>query len=191
VHGGNRLGANSLLETVVFGRRAGLAAAAYAAERPMPTLSPALARDERARLDAIVRRPPGERAATLRLEMGRTMTRHVGVFRDEAGLREAQATIARLRERWSRVAVDDKGRVFNQALVSVLELDFMLDLAETVVASALFRTESRGAHSRLDYPQRDDARWLKHILCYRTDEGPRLDTVPVTITRWQPAERVY
>jgi succinate dehydrogenase / fumarate reductase flavoprotein subunit len=191
VHGGNRLGANSLLETVVFGRRAGMAAAATAAGRRPPQLSEALCRDGRRSLDAILARPAGERAAALRLEMGRTMTARVGVFRTEESLREAETQLLQLRERWSRVGVGDKGRVFNQALVAVLELDFMLDLARCVVAAALARTESRGAHTRLDHPARDDVNWLKHILCVAAADGPRLETVPVTITRWQPEERVY
>ncbi len=191
VHGGNRLGANSLLETVVFGRRAGVAAAAAAAGRPRPTLSESLLRDGRRALDGLLARPEGERAAALRLEMGHTMTRQVGVFRTEATLREAEGSMAELRQRWARVSVGDKGRLFNQALVGALELDFMLDLARCVVAAALARTESRGAHTRLDHPARDDANWLKHILCYPGDGGPRLETAPVSITRWQPQERVY
>lgn len=191
VHGGNRLGANSLLETVVFGRRAGQAAAAYAAGRATPTLPESLLRDERARLDALLQRPAGERAAALRQQMGETMTRQVGVFRDEAALRDAEVRVAEMQLRWAQVSVGDKGRLFNQALLATLELDFMLDLARCVIAGALARRESRGAHTRVDYPRRDDSQWLKHILCYRGADGPRLETVPVTLTRWEPQERVY
>jgi succinate dehydrogenase / fumarate reductase flavoprotein subunit len=191
VHGGNRLGANSLLETVVFGKRAGEAAAEYAASRSEPKLSASLRDDEERRLDALRRREGSERAAALRLEMGTTMTRQVGVFRDEPTLEDAQKKIVDLRERYGRVAIDDKGKLFNQALVAALELDYMLDLARTVVAGAILRKESRGAHTRIDYPERDDANWLKHTLCYHTPDGPRIETAPVTLGRWEPKERKY
>jgi succinate dehydrogenase / fumarate reductase flavoprotein subunit len=191
VHGGNRLGANSLLETVVFGRRAGEAAAELARQRDLPVLPESLRADEERRLQEIVQRDGNERVAALRLAMGQTMTRKVGVFRDGPTLREAEATLIELQERARRVRVGDKGRLFNQALVGALELDFMLDLARTIVAGALARTESRGAHARLDYPRRDDEHWLRHTLCYYTPDGPRVETAPVTITRWPPAERQY
>ncbi|MBX6351493.1 MAG: FAD-binding protein [Clostridia bacterium] len=191
VHGGNRLGANSLLETVVFGRRAGRAAAQYAKSVGAPRVSEAWLRDEERFIASLFDRPPGERAAALRLEMGQTMTRDVGVFRTGEGLESARRTIAELKERWERVSVGDKGRVFNTNLVSVLELRNMLDLAEAVVASAIFRTESRGAHARLDYPKRDDANWLVHTVCRHTAAGPELSTMPVVITRWEPEERHY
>ena len=192
VHGGNRLGANSLLETVVFGRRAGAAAAEFARGREPWSPPEAAARDEQQRLRALVARSGGsERSAALRLEMGKTMTRKVGVFRDEAGLREAEATLVQLRARYGRIEIGDKGRLFNQALVAALELDYMLDLARTVVAGALARRESRGAHTRLDHPARDDAAWLRHTLCYPGPQGPRVETAPVTVTRWEPKERRY
>ncbi len=191
VHGGNRLGANSLLETVVFGRRAGEAAAAHAQSRGQPQLAESLARDEERRLEAVVRRSGPERAAALRLRMGRTMTRNVGVFRDEAGLRAAATELGELRQRWQGVAISDKGHTFNQALTAVLELDFMLDLAQAVVAGALERRESRGAHTRQDHPRRDDQAWLRHTLCYLRGGGPHVETAPVTVTRWQPQERHY
>ena len=189
VHGGNRLGANSLLETVVFGRRAGIAAAAASrAGRPLPD---SLRDDEERRLQGLLRREGTERSAALRLEMGTTMTRQVGVFRDGPTLTEAAGHLAQLRERADHVAIGDKGRLFNQALVSFLELDFMLDLARTVVAAALARTESRGAHTRVDFPQRDDEHWLRHTLCYDGPDGPRVDSAPVTITKWEPKVRTY
>lgn len=192
VHGGNRLGANSLLETVVFGRRAGTAAAEFARGRAPWAPPEAAARDEEQRLRALVARSGGsERSAALRLEMGKTMTRKVGVFRDEAGLREAEATLVELRARYARIEIGDKGRLFNQALVAALELDYMLDLARTVVAGALARRESRGAHTRLDHPARDDGAWLRHTLCYPGPQGPRVETAPVTVTRWEPKERRY
>ncbi|MBX5476090.1 MAG: FAD-binding protein [Clostridia bacterium] len=191
VHGGNRLGANSLLETVVFGKRAGAAAAEYVKSVGDVRVSEAWLRDEEARIEGLLKRPEGEKAAALRLEMGQTMTRNVGVFRTEEQLLVAQAKIQELKQRYQRVSVGDKGRVFNTNLQFVLELENMLDLAEVVVASALFRKESRGAHTRLDYPNRDDANWLKHTVATYTAAGPRLDTRPVTITRWEPQERKY
>lgn len=191
VHGGNRLGANSLLETVVFGRRAGLAAAALAKGRPEPTVPESVRNDEEAHLRGLLGREGTERSAALRLEMGRTMTSHVGVFRDRSGLQEAEATLRSLRARAGSVVIGDKGRLFNTALVGALELEAMLELAQCIVAGALARTESRGAHTRLDFPARDDANWLRHTLCYAGPDGPRVETAPVTITRWQPQERKY
>ncbi len=191
VHGANRLGANSLLETVVFGRRAGEAAAAYATERGPVRRSPSLLDDESRLLNLLLARPDGIRPAALRQEMGQTMTVDVGVFRQAETLRAAQAALVEMRERFARVSVGDKGRVFNQALVSVLELDFMLDLALAVVAGALAREESRGAHTRVDFPRRDDAHWMRHTLAFHTPGGPRMETMPVAVTRWQPTERVY
>jgi succinate dehydrogenase / fumarate reductase flavoprotein subunit len=191
VHGGNRLGANSLLETVVFGRRAGLAAAALAKGRRPPEVPDSVGEDEDRRIRALVAREGTERAAALRLEMGRTMTARVGVFRDRSGLEEAETALRALRERAAAVAIGDKGRLFNTALVGALELESMLELAQCIVAAALARTESRGAHTRLDFPERDDARWLRHTLCYAGADGPRVETAPVTVTRWEPKERTY
>jgi succinate dehydrogenase / fumarate reductase flavoprotein subunit len=191
VHGGNRLGANSLLETVVFGKRAGEAAAAFAAERPAPLLTESDRHDEERRLQSLVAREGSERSAALRLEMGNAMTAKVGVFRDGSTLAEAAGRLAELRGRADRVGIGDKGRRFNQALTAALELDFMLDLTRCVVAGAIARTESRGAHTRLDFPRRDDANWLRHTLCFYTPDGPRVETAPVTITQWEPKERKY
>ena len=191
VHGGNRLGANSLLETVVFGRRAGEAASEFARGRAAAELPTGLREEEERRLRELVDRPGHERSAALRLEMGTTMTRQVGVFREEATLRQAEATLTELRARYADVAIGDKGRLFNQALVGALELDYMLDLARAVVAGAIARKESRGAHTRVDYPRRNDAEWLQHTLCHHTPEGPRVSTAPVTVTKWAPTERKY
>lgn len=190
VHGANRLGGNSLLETVVFGKRAGKSAAQREAiHRP---LSSAPARDEEQRIRALfAREANGDRCATLRREMGTTMNDLVGIFRDETSLKEALSRIRRLKERYQHLPVHHQGWVFNTDLVQVLELGGMLDLAEVMIVGSIARQESRGAHSRRDFPQRDDARWLKHTLAYYTPEGPRLDYIPVTITRWQPQERSY
>jgi len=191
VHGGNRLGANSLLETVVFGKRAGEVAARFAASRPAPALAESLGADEDRRLRALVAQGGPERSAALRLEMGTLMTRQVGVFRDGPALAGAEARLVELQGRLSRLGIGDKGRLFNQALIGALELDFMLDLARCVVAGAMARTESRGAHTRLDHPARDDAHWLRHTLCFPGPDGPRVETAPVTVTKWEPKERQY
>jgi fumarate reductase flavoprotein subunit len=114
-----------------------------------------------------------------------------GIYRTEGSLRETCARLASLRERFSRVHLDDRSLSFNTELTSALELDFMLDVAEAVAHSALARTESRGSHQRIDYPKRDDAGFLKHTMAYRTDGPPRIEYLDVVITRWPPAERVY
>jgi succinate dehydrogenase / fumarate reductase flavoprotein subunit len=119
------------------------------------------------------------------------MHEQVWVFRKEAELKSALETIKGLKERFKHIRVEDRGRSYNTDLVAALQLDFMLDLAEVTVTSAIARQESRGAHSRLDYPKRDDARWLKHTLAYYTKEGPRLEYLPVTITKWPPVARTY
>jgi succinate dehydrogenase / fumarate reductase flavoprotein subunit len=123
--------------------------------------------------------------------MGKVMHTHVGVFRTKEGLMHTLDTIRALKERYRNVFVQDKGRVFNTDLVFALELSFMLDCAETITSSALAREESRGAHYRLDFPRRDDANWLQHTLAFWGPDGPRIDSLPVTVTRWKPEERVY
>ena len=191
VHGGNRLGANSLLETVTFGRRAGAAAADYVKGQPAPSDGQEWGRRTEERLVGLLERPLKRRAAAVRLEMGQVMNKDVAVFRNEAGMQEAQAKIAELRAQYAEVGVQDKGKVFNTDLFAALELDYMLDLAGAICAAALYRKESRGAHFRTDFPERDDANWLKHTLVFRTPEGPRVETLPVTITKWQPTKRSY
>ena len=178
LHGGNRLGANSLLETIVFGRRSGAAAAEYAAARDFAALSEAKLRDEETRIEQIMARPAnGERTAGLRLEMGQAMDQHVGVFRDEAGLQEVMGVLQNLKERYQQLPVENRGKVFNLDLVFHLELEFMLDLAEVIAVSALDRRESRGAHSRTDFPERNDDEWLKHTLAAWSADGPA-DVLP-------------
>jgi succinate dehydrogenase / fumarate reductase flavoprotein subunit len=193
VHGGNRLGANSLLDTLIFGRRAGEHAADRAAAIALPeveTLSQLRADSER--IDAIVARPhEGRRVSEIKTELGETMNRHAAVFRDEAGLQEALGTVGRLREEADRAWIDDRGTVFNQDVLGALELGFLLDCAETTLVAAIERKESRGAQFRTDYPERNDADWLKHIDVSRGEDGPVVDYSPVTITQWQPEERKY
>lgn len=193
LHGGNRLGANSLLDTVVFGRRAGRCAGEYAKTMALPRISDGVVKDGENALKKVLARPEtGDTVARIRHEMGCAMTEGFGVFRDEEGMAHAQQTVGSLRERWNRVAIHDKGQVFNTSLVRALELDFMLDCAETIALGAVTRVESRGAHFRTDCLERDDDHWLKHILIhYRPDGPPQLDFLPVRITRWEPQVRVY
>ena len=192
VHGANRLGGNSLLETITFGRRAGKAAAAYAATQPAPSLPVAAAQPDAEAIDELLARPAtGERMADLRAEMGAAMNKGVGIFRTREGIADTLAKIRELKQRRQKVPVRDKGKVFNFDLLSVIELGFMIDLAEVITLGALQREESRGAHSRRDFPERDDAAWMKHTLAYQTPDGPRLEYAPVTKTRWEPEKRVY
>jgi succinate dehydrogenase / fumarate reductase, flavoprotein subunit len=191
VHGGNRLGANSLLETVTFGRRAGEAAAAYVKQQASPSNNGPWVENVERRLAGLLERPLRRRSAAVRLQMGQIMDRNVSVFRNQGGLEEALATVRELRVQFPDVGVEDKGKVYNTDLFAALELDYMLDLAEVICVASLFRTESRGAHFRTDFPERDDANWLKHTLVYSGEAGPRTDTLPVTITRWQPTQRSY
>ncbi|HWP34609.1 MAG TPA: FAD-binding protein, partial [Thermodesulfobacteriota bacterium] len=194
INGANRLGSNSLPECLVFGARAGRAAAREAAGRPAPRANPvaALASDERRRIEQRFLRAEGrERIADIREAMQAAMERGVGIFRDRAGIEETCRTLRELRERFARIGLADRSSVFNTELIAALELDGMLDVAEAVAHSALRREESRGAHTRTDFPKRDDARFLAHSLAYRTPEGPRIEYRPVTITRWPPEERKY
>ena len=193
VHGGNRLGANSLLDTVVFGHRAGNHAAEISVGAEYKSFNvEAWAENEEQRIRGMLERQAnGDRVAKIRWDMGTSMGEHLAVYRDEEGMTQALNTIKDLNERYSRVPVEDKGRVFNTDLVFALELGFMLDCAETIAVSALERRDSRGAHSRRDYPQRDDENWLKHILVTDSEEGPQVSHLPVVITQWTPEERKY
>ena len=193
LHGGNRLGANSLLDTVVFGRRTGTCAAEYAKALSAVPISDATIEPDRQLVRTILaRQGQGDRVAALRLEMGTTMHRYVSVFREQEGMETASLRIKDLKARWPGITIQDKGQVFNTGLVAALELGFMLDCAETIIVGALTRTESRGAHFRTDYLDRDDEQWLKHVLVYYTPDGPpQVEYLPVCITQWQPQIRVY
>ena len=195
INGANRLGSNSLTELLVFGDRAGRAAAEYALqERPLSPSIQAQAADEKKRLDREFLRKTGgnEPIAALRSEMQKTMEMSAGIYRTGTLLEEAQANVAELKERFRQVAIQDRSHTFNTELTAALELSYMLDVAEAVVECALHRTESRGAHQRTDFPQRDDERFLAHsLVSHRPDDRPKVEYLPVTITRWPPGERVY
>jgi succinate dehydrogenase / fumarate reductase flavoprotein subunit len=193
VHGGNRLGANSLLDTLVFGRRAGEHAAARAASMGMPEPdADAQLRADTAMIEAIIARPrDGRRVSEIKNELGELMNREAAVFRSQEGLERAHETIARLKEEAGRAWIDDRGTVFNQDVLGAIELGFMVDCAEAIVLAALERTESRGAQFRTDFPERDDDHWLKHIDISLNGDGPQVTYSPVTITQWQPEERKY
>lgn len=196
INGANRLGSNSLPELLVFGARAGRAAAAFAVEHQAPDRRRALAQalDEEMRLQQQFLQKSGgrERISTLREEMQVTMEHGAGIYRTGDSLTRASGKLNELRERFGCIALDDSSHIFNTELVSALELSFMLDVAESITHSALRRTESRGAHQRTDFPARNDETFLAHSLAYRQNEGPpRMEYLPVTITRWPPGERVY
>ena len=147
--------------------------------------------EEKRVFDEILGNEGDERVPVLRDELRRIMSEKVWIFRKGDQLQSALNEVRKLKERFKNIRVEDKGKHFNTGLVAALQLDFTLDLAEVTIASALARTESRGAHTRLDYPKRDDENWLKHTLAYYTKEGPRLEYIPVTITKWPPTARKY
>jgi len=192
VHGANRLGGNSLLETITFGRRSGKAAAEYVVGQPAASLPPTATKTDVENISELLARPSnGERMADLRAEMGAAMNKGVGIFRTKEGIAEALAKVRELKQRWRKVPVENKGKTFNFELLSVIELGFMIDLAEVIALGALQREESRGAHSRRDFPERDDTVWMKHTLAHKAPDGPRLDYAPVAKTKWEPEKRVY
>lgn len=202
VHGSNRLGTNSLLDINVFGRRAGIAAAEYAASAAyvdLPAYPSALVEGM---VEGIRGRESGERVADLRRALQETMDRNVQVFRTEASMKEALGVIDELKERYANVVVQDKGKRYNTDLLEAVELGFLIELAEVITLGALARKESRGGHFREDYEARDDVNFMRHTMAYRApvsdvSAGPafadevRLDYKPVTVTRYQPMERKY
>ena len=193
VHGGNRLGANSLLDTIVFGERSGNHAAMSARDTEYVKFNvEAVVNLEQQRIQEMLDRPQnGDRVASIRLALGQSMNQNLAVFRDQAGIEETMHDLPELKAQYAKVPVDDKGRVFNTDLVFALELGFMLDCAETVAVSALERQDSRGAQFRTDFPARDDENWLKHIVATKGELGPHVSYLPVTITKWPPEERKY
>ena len=195
INGANRLGSNSLTECLVFGARVGREAAENALEAGAQA-GEAAVRQAEAEHDRLVatyldRQAGSERISTIRSDLQTAMERGAGVFRTEESLKEAVEAVSKLRERYSDVAIDDHDRAFNTELVAALELDNMLDVADAVVRSGLERRESRGSHTRRDYADRDDERFLKHSLVFFATEGAKIGYREVTITQWPPAERKY
>jgi succinate dehydrogenase / fumarate reductase flavoprotein subunit len=192
VHGANRLGTNSLVDINVFGKRVGIDVVRYCQENdflPLPKEPEAYAREQ---LEALLSRPKGrERAADIRREMQDVMMDYVSVFREEAGMKQAIDTLQELKERFEHVSLDDKGKRFNTEVLEAWELRALLDVAEVTAVTALHRTESRGGHYREDYPKRDDKTWLKHSLVRFKDGQIEIGFKPVTITDYEPKERVY
>ncbi len=192
VHGANRLGGNSLLETIVFGRRAGKAVSSFVKEdtRTDFDMSPALS-DASFDIANILKRKEGANAFEIREELQELMQTKCGVFRTKEKLLEADEALPKLRERYKEVALVDRRGAFNTELASVLELGYLLDVAVTIVKGALNREESRGAHSRVDFPDRDDKKWMKHTLIYKEEDAFRIDYKDVTVTKYEPTERKY
>jgi succinate dehydrogenase / fumarate reductase, flavoprotein subunit len=191
LHGANRLGTNSLGDLLVFGRRAGIHAAQYAAANPYPDL-PADAEERARELLATTRSGSGkEKAGRLRKELQRSMMDQASVFRTAETLQAQVDKVAELKQRYKEVGVEDSGSQFNTELMEALELGFLLDNAEQLTHAALNRTESRGAHSREDFKERDDENWLKHTLVYKDGSGVRIDYKPVTLGIYEPKPRVY
>ena len=192
VHGGNRLGANSLLDTLVFGRRSGVHAAEMVKSTQHLSVDDSAAADDKNNIQKLLANDKNESFGQIRLDMGTAMKEHFGVFRDENGMREGIEKIESVKKRAEDVYVADKGSTFNTNLLFTLELGFMLECAESIAVSAATRTESRGAHTRTDLPDRDDANWLKHILVSQDEDGGQeLSYKDVVITDWEPVVRQY
>jgi succinate dehydrogenase / fumarate reductase, flavoprotein subunit len=192
VHGANRLGTNSLLDIVVFGRRGGINMAAHAHAVDLPPLPDEPEAQARALLAGLLDRPKGDRLAPLRQRLQAEMMTNCGVVRTDASLGSVLSTIGELKERYSRVSIDDHSSVYNTDLLEAVELGFLLDLAEVTAVAAKARTESRGGHWREDFPFRDDGHWLRHSLTFRHPDGTLEQRFkPVTITKYMPMERKY
>lgn len=191
VHGANRLGCNSLLEAVVFGRRAGRAVCSDLPRIEWGAQPKGFADAVKKELTALMERDGTESFARIRDDLQVSMQKNCGIFRTEGQLHEQLGIIGRLKERFARAPLSDKGKRFNTELVELLELRSILDFTELIVAGALARKESRGAHSRKDYPARNDAEWLRHTIAWKSPDGPVFDYTPVRITRYQPKERTY
>jgi succinate dehydrogenase / fumarate reductase, flavoprotein subunit len=191
VHGANRLGTNSLLDIVVFGKYSGLKAAEYAKGVDLQSVPDDAADYSRQQLDALLNGDGSEKAVDISEGMKRIMNEGVGVFRTEEGMQKALDVVRELKERYKYVRVEDQGTVYNTELMNTWELSNLLDLAEVTTVSALARQESRGAHAREDYPKRNDKKWMKHTLAWLRDGDVELNYKPVSITNYEPKERVY
>ncbi len=191
LHGANRLGCNSLLDLVVFGRNAGISMARDVSGLPWIEPPKQPQKEALERIERLKRQKKGEKSHQLRKAMQEAMTTHASVFRDEGTLLQGLSEIQSLQAGYAGLMIGNHGKRFNTDLLEALELEGLLDLAEAIVVSALARRESRGAHSREDYPERDDENWLKHTLVRKTESGPRVSYKPVTVTRFEPKPRTY
>jgi succinate dehydrogenase/fumarate reductase flavoprotein subunit len=192
IHGANRLGGNSLMETITFGRRAGNAAAEWALTHTTIDVPESAQRDAERELQELLDRSEGERPWKIREELGTSMGENFAVFRREQQMLDQIEIIDGLRERYPNVVVEDKGSVFNNDLTQALELGYVLDLAACMVQAGEARKESRGAHARPhDYPTRDDENFMKHSITRWVDGGPELSYKEVRVTKWQPEVRKY
>ena len=191
VHGSNRLGCNSLLDTVVFGRRAGMAISAFLGKAEKGEVKKTFAEKARAGICSLSAGAGGEQVSAIRAEIRRIMMEKCSVFRHEEGLDDLVAELRALRERAGWIRIKDQGKVFNTEYLESVELRNLLSLSEVIALSALRRKESRGAHSREDFPKRDDKNWLKHTFAFKSEKEVELKYKPVTITRFEPEERKY
>ena len=191
VHGANRLGGNSLLDTIVFGRRAGISAKKFVKKTDLEHVSASVLEEVEQELHNIKHKNGCENVAAIRSDLQSTMTEKCGIFRNKDNLTEALQLIKTLKARFNSINIKDKGMIFNTELVETIELSNLLDFSEIIIAGALARNESRGAHSRIDFPKRDDEKWLVHTLAYPEESGPLLEYKPVTITRYKPERRSY
>jgi succinate dehydrogenase / fumarate reductase flavoprotein subunit len=193
VHGANRLGTNSLLDIVVFGRRGGKKIVEYLKKAEDTEFNSDPEEKTKALINNVLNKTGKENIAKIRREMQEVMMNKCGIFRNDKELGEALVKIRELKERYRNASIQDKGVIFNTDLMEAIELDNMLELAEATVISAAVRTESRGAHTREDYPKRDDVNWMKHTFIWKPEEGKNADLKykPVTVTKYQPMERKY
>ena len=193
-HGANRLGGNSLLETLVFGKIVGNAILEHLEENASEENTTALERTLNKRrnwIKELLEKEKGERISPIREKMRTTLSDKVAIFREKKSLTEALSEIEKLKERYKKISLDDKGLRFNSDLHNAIELEGMIDLAEIITKGALNREESRGSHFRLDFPKRDDQKWLKHTMAFYSDEGPKISYKKVDITKYEPKERKY
>jgi succinate dehydrogenase/fumarate reductase flavoprotein subunit len=191
VHGANRLGGNSMLETVVFGRRAGISAAIYVKGVSFGELPLSVLENEEKRIFSLLNARGPESVPKIRAELQETMFNNVGIFRTEKPMKEALAKVRELKIRYKHIHLEGDSKIFNTELVEALELQSMLDIAEIIALCAVNRTESRGSHFRRDFPKRDDANWLRHTMAHKKGDEIVLDYTPVVITKYPPQERKY
>lgn len=191
VHGANRLGTNSLLDAVIFGRRSGKAIAKYVKAAALEPFPEEVAKDTQERISRLLKSKGKESPAKIRVELQESMMLNCGIFRNEKKLKKELEIIKDLQKRYRDIYIDDKGKTFNTNLIEAIQVGHVLEFSEVIVASALARKESRGAHYRLDHAERNDEEWLKHTLAYRSDDGPRLEYKPVKITKFPPKKRKY